>query len=99
VTILRARSGDIDIAYERLGDPAGEPLLLIMGVGAQRVGWPDGFCAELGARGFSVARFDNRDVGLSTHLPDAPRRRRRRPPAYSLSDMAGDAVAVLDALS
>jgi pimeloyl-ACP methyl ester carboxylesterase len=98
VTILTTRSADLEIAYERLGDPAGEPLLLIMGVGAQMVGWPDGFCAELGARGFSVVRFDNRDVGLSTHLPDQPRQRRRRPAPYSLSDMAADAVAVLDAL-
>src|SRR3954471_4779716 len=68
VTILTARSGDLDIAYEVLGDPGGEPLLLVMGLGAQMVGWSDGFCAELTARGFRVVRFDNRDVGLSTHL-------------------------------
>jgi pimeloyl-ACP methyl ester carboxylesterase len=99
VTILTTRSGSLDIAYERLGNPGGEPLLLVMGVGAQMVGWPDGFCALLGDRGFDVVRFDNRDVGLSTHLDDAPPARRLRPkPAYSLSDMAGDAVAVLDAV-
>src|SRR4051794_23769513 len=67
-----------------------------MGLGAQMVGWPDGFCAELGTRGFAVVRFDNRDVGLSTHLDTLPATRRR--PAYTLSDMAGDALAVLDAV-
>jgi pimeloyl-ACP methyl ester carboxylesterase len=100
VTILTARSGDLDIAYEVLGDPGGEPLLLVMGLGAQMVGWPDGFCAELTARGFRVVRFDNRDVGLSTHL-DGPVPKRpwsRVPAAYTLADMAGDALAVMDAV-
>src|SRR4051794_24706664 len=99
MVVLIARHGDLEIAYERLGDPSGEPLLLVMGVGAQMVGWPDGFCALLGKRGFDVVRFDNRDAGLSTHLDDAPPVRRLRPrPVYSLSDMAGDAVAVADAV-
>ena len=100
VAILTARSGPLDIAYEVLGEPDGEPLLLVMGLGAQMVGWPDGFCAELTARGFRVVRFDNRDVGLSTHL-DGPVPKRawsRVPAAYTLSDMAGDAVAVMDAV-
>ncbi|SFT91037.1 Pimeloyl-ACP methyl ester carboxylesterase [Geodermatophilus amargosae] len=100
MTILTARSGDLDIAYEVLGDPGGEPLLLVMGLGAQMVGWPDGFCAELTARGFRVVRFDNRDVGLSTHL-DGPVPKRpwsRVPAAYTLADMAGDALAVMDAV-
>jgi pimeloyl-ACP methyl ester carboxylesterase len=96
MTIRTARNGEIELAYEVLGEPGGEPLLLIMGLGAQMVGWPDGFCRELTARGFTVVRFDNRDVGLSTHL-DVPPRRRGRPP-YTLSDMAGDALAVLDDL-
>jgi pimeloyl-ACP methyl ester carboxylesterase len=99
VTILTARNGEVEIAYERLGDPAGEPLVLIMGAGAQMVGWPDGFCAELGNRGFAVVRLDNRDIGLSTHLDGPPPSwlRQRVPAAYSLSDMAGDVLAVLDA--
>ena len=99
MTILTARNGDVEIAWERLGDPAGEPLLLIMGAGAQMVGWPDGFCAALGDRGFDVIRFDNRDVGLSTHLagPGPGRLRQRVPAAYSLSDMARDALGVMDA--
>jgi pimeloyl-ACP methyl ester carboxylesterase len=100
VTILTARSGDLDIAYEVLGDPGGEPLLLVMGLGAQMVGWPDGFCAALAARGFRVVRFDNRDVGLSTHLegPVPKRAWSRVPAAYTLADMAGDALAVMDAV-
>src|SRR3954454_24023172 len=93
MTIRTARNGELELAYEVLGEPGGEPLLLIMGLGAQMVGWPDGFCRGLTARGFTVLRFDNRDVGLSTHL-DVPPGRRGRPP-YTLSDMAGDALAVL----
>jgi pimeloyl-ACP methyl ester carboxylesterase len=100
VTILTARNGDIELAYEQLGDPSGDPLLLVMGMGAQMVGWPDGLCAELAARGFSVVRFDNRDVGLSTHLDGPVRRwyRRSVPVSYTLPDMAGDALAVMDAV-
>ena len=94
MTIRTARNGDIEIAYEVLGAAGGEPLLLIMGLGAQMVGWPDEFCRGLGDRGFAVVRFDNRDVGLSTHLEVPPRR--RGPAPYTLSDMARDAVAVLD---
>ncbi|MFF0550178.1 alpha/beta fold hydrolase [Streptomyces sp. NPDC004311] len=95
----------IEVAYERLGDPLAPPVLLVMGIGAQMIGWPDGFCAELVGRGLQVIRFDNRDTGLSTHFRDAP------PPdfvaalggdtssaAYTLSDMAADCVGLLDAL-
>src|SRR3954462_4799168 len=96
MTIRTARNGDISIAYGVLGAPAGEPLLLVMGLGAQMVGWPDEFCGELADRGFTVVRFDNRDVGLSTPV-DAPPRR-RGPAPYTLSDMARDAIAVLDDL-
>ncbi|SHN87018.1 Pimeloyl-ACP methyl ester carboxylesterase [Geodermatophilus obscurus] len=100
MTVQTARSGGLAIAYEVLGEPDGEPLLLVMGLGAQMVGWPDGFCTELVARGFRVVRFDNRDVGLSTHLDGpVPKRAWSRVPAtYTLSDMAGDAVAVMDAV-
>jgi pimeloyl-ACP methyl ester carboxylesterase len=81
----------IDIAYERLGLESSPQLLLIMGGGAQMIAWPDGFCAELAARGLGVIRFDNRDAGHSTHMKaDAA--------AYGLEDMAADAVGLLDAL-
>ena len=61
----------LDIAYERFGDPDRPPLLLVMGLGTQMLGWPDGFCSALTARGVQVIRFDNRDIGLSTHLTNA----------------------------
>jgi pimeloyl-ACP methyl ester carboxylesterase len=86
--IAKGHRDDIEIAYETFGGPAGDPLLLVMGVGAQMLYWHDEFCTALVERGFLVARFDNRDSGLSTH-PSA---------AYRLEDMADDAVAVLDAL-
>ena len=95
----------INIAYERLGDPDAPPVLLIHGIATQLVGWPDGFCKALVERGLQVIRFDNRDVGLSSHFLQAP-----APdlPAvlggdlssvsYTLSDMAADAVGLLDTL-
>ncbi len=95
----------IDIAYERLGDPGAPPLLLIQGLAAQMLGWPDGFCEALVERGLQVIRFDNRDAGRSSHFPDAP-----APdlPAvlggdlasvsYTLSDMAADSIGLLDVL-
>jgi pimeloyl-ACP methyl ester carboxylesterase len=96
----------IQVAYEVLGPPSGEPLLLVMGLGQQMIAWPDDFCAELVGRGFMVVRFDNRDTGLSTHLrgagaPSVPMLflRPRAVAAYRLEDMAGDAVAVLDAIA
>ena len=93
----------IDIAYERLGDPADPPLLLIMGMGAQLVGWPDAFCAALVARRFHVIRFDNRDVGQSTRFTGIPNFAAAMAgdvstAAYTLSDMAADTAGLLDAL-
>jgi pimeloyl-ACP methyl ester carboxylesterase len=95
----------IELAYERLGDPDGPPVLLVMGLATQMIGWPDGFCAELVARGLQVIRFDNRDIGLSTHLHRAPAPDVQAAfagdtssAAYTLSDMAADTVGLLDAL-
>ncbi len=62
----------ITVAYERFGDPAAPPLLLMMGGGAQMINWPEELCAELVNRGLQVIRFDNRDAGRSTHFRDAP---------------------------
>ncbi len=95
----------IDIAYERFGDPALPPVLLLMGLGTQMLGWPDGFCDALVGRGVQVIRSDNRDIGLSSHLTDAPApdlaaifRGDTASASYTLSDMAADTVGLLDAL-
>ena len=84
-----ARNGGVEIYYEEFGDPAEPTLLLVNGLGSQclnyDVAWCELFCDE----GFHVARFDNRDVGLSTKLDGAD---------YALADMADDAIAVLDAM-
>jgi pimeloyl-ACP methyl ester carboxylesterase len=99
-----ARNTDIVLAYETFGPPGGVPLLLISGTGAQMLIWPEGFCTALVDGGFRVARFDNRDTGLSTHLTGAPApgwlTAMLRPSAapYRLADMADDALAVMDAL-
>src|SRR4051794_8561420 len=99
------RVGDIDIAYETFGEPTDPALLLVMGLGTQMLGWHEDFCAELAGRGFFVIRFDNRDVGRSTPMRDAPvprllqlARRDKAAAAYTLEDMAGDAGGLLDAL-
>jgi pimeloyl-ACP methyl ester carboxylesterase len=95
----------IEVTYERFGDPRAPPVLLVMGLGTQLLGWPEGFCAELVARGLHVIRFDNRDVGLSSHFPDAPtpdvaaaRKGDVSSASYTVSDMAADTVGLLDAL-
>ena len=95
----------IRIAYETFGDPADAPVLLVMGLGGQLLGWREGFCAALASRGHFVIRYDNRDVGLSTHLQDASEpdfdaitRGDLSSVSYTLSDMAGDAVRLLDGL-
>lgn len=103
-TIERVSVGDIEIAYETFGDPSDPALVLIMGLGTQMLAWPDEFCTALAAAGRYVVRFDNRDCGLSTHLdglatPDPARTLLRRDPApYSIEDMAGDALGLMDAL-
>lgn len=100
-----ARVGDIQLCWQRFGAEDAPPMLLIMGLGAQMILWPDGLCEELAGRGFGVIRFDNRDCGRSTVLDgvrapsisdalagdvaDAP---------YTLSDMAADTAGLLDAL-
>jgi pimeloyl-ACP methyl ester carboxylesterase len=93
----------IRLTYEQFGDPAGVPLVLIAGLGMDLSSWPAEFCELLTSRGFLVIRFDNRDVGRSTHLDfPAPRplamlRKRWHPRQYLLADMAADMVGLLDA--
>ena len=105
-----ARSGDLDIYYEDMGDPNDPAVLLIMGLGSQLLLWRDGFCEKLVAEGLRVIRYDNRDVGLSSKTE-----RRKTGGAlipnmlkfwlgmpgdadYRLEDMADDAAALLDHL-
>lgn len=101
----RVGPAGIEIAYQRAGKPDAPPVLLIIGIAAQYIHWPDAFCNALLDGGLQVIRFDNRDSGHSTHMTNAP------PPnlpaalagdlstvSYTLSDMAGDAVGLLDAL-
>jgi pimeloyl-ACP methyl ester carboxylesterase len=99
-------STGITLEYEVHGE--GDPLLLVMGLGGQLVAWPATFIAGLVDRGFQVITFDNRDIGLSTKIDAAPPTktqtamfsisRRFAKSAYLLSDMAKDAVGLLDAL-
>jgi len=94
----------IDIAYETFGSPDDPALVLVMGLGTQMIAWPDDFCAELAAHGRYVVRFDNRDVGLSTHLHGtrAPSYLgvvlRGQPVPYTIEDMADDVVGLLEGL-
>jgi len=103
-TSQRAAVNDIEIAYGTFGDPANPAILLIMGLGTQMIAWPEEFCQDLVERGLFVIRFDNRDVGESTHLNDAgiPDVRdllvKSRPVPYSIDDMADDATGLLDVL-
>ena len=73
-----AHVGEIELCYETFGDPADPALLLVMGLGTQMIAWHEEFCAALAGRGFHVIRFDNRDIGRSTHVRGAGRRRRGR---------------------
>ena len=84
-----ARNGEIEIAYESLGTHGDPALILLHGLGSSMLVWHDEMGAGFVDRGFLVLRMDHRDSGLSTVLGDGAR--------YTLEDMAGDAVAVLDA--
>jgi len=104
----QVHANGIQIEYDTFGEGP-EPLLLIMGLGAQMILWDEAFCGQLAERGFRVVRFDNRDVGLSTHFPelgvpdvaqmyqDALESKPLEAP-YLLNDMADDVAGLLDAL-
>ncbi len=105
-----AHCKDVDLAYEDWGDIAAPPLVLIMGLGAQLVLWPNDFCQALVDRGFRVIRFDNRDVGLSSRVPKPYTTPQWKlftraqvglssPTPYSLVDMADDVAQLMDALN
>jgi pimeloyl-ACP methyl ester carboxylesterase len=91
----------ITLCYETFGDRSDPTALLIMGLGTQMVAWHEDFCRQLAAEGFHVVRFDNRDVGHSTHVQGAPPTirqlllRSKRAARYRLADMADDASRLL----
>src|SRR6185437_4822850 len=94
----------ITLCYETFGDRGDPPMLLVMGLGTQMIAWHEDFCRELASHGYYVVRFDNRDVGHSTHLSGPPPTvrqlltRSRSAARYSLADMAEDAAALLGEL-
>lgn len=100
---------NIVISYDEFGDSKADPILLISGLGTQKIRWTTSFCEHLAAQGFRVIRFDNRDAGESTHLndsgvPDFAALARtfalgQKPNVpYTLYDMLEDAIGLLDAL-
>ena len=104
-----ARANGIELCYEIFGDANAEPMLLIMGLGAQMILWDDDFCRQLATRGFRVIRFDNRDIGKSSKLTGGKRlsplellklRFLKIPVAapYKLLDMAQDTTGLMDVL-
>ena len=102
-------SSIIEIEYETFGDPKNPALILMEGHGAQMVKWDTEYCKMFAAKNLYVIRFDNRDCGLSTKfdgievdlgavLKAALLEETVPPVPYTLSDMAGDVVGLLDFL-
>ena len=106
---MQLTANGIRLEVEEHGSPQGEPLLLVMGLGMQLLGWHEDLVGLLVARGFRVIRFDNRDIGLSQRFDECgvPNLAlewlrhgvglRVKSP-YALQDMAADAIGILDAL-
>jgi pimeloyl-ACP methyl ester carboxylesterase len=106
---MKAQANGIEIEYEDYGPKDAPPVLLIMGLGAQLTLWPMPMVDQLVERGYRVIRYDNRDIGLSTKLDDEPAPAitaivaalimgSKPDVPYLLSDMADDAIGLLDAL-
>jgi pimeloyl-ACP methyl ester carboxylesterase len=91
----------VTLCYETFGDREDPPVLFVMGLATQMIAWHEDFCEQLAERGFYVIRFDNRDIGRSTHFDFRPPSvkqmvtRRFGPEQYTLSDMAEDAAVLL----
>ncbi|MET3961051.1 pimeloyl-ACP methyl ester carboxylesterase [Marmoricola sp. OAE513] len=99
-------SARIELCYQTYGDPADEPLLLVMGLGGPMTWWDPELCTLLARQGFYVIRYDNRDTGKSTRVPgrvtkpmiiQAGLGRKVKAP-YALTDLAADAFGLLDHL-
>lgn len=94
----------VKLCYQEMGDPEGEPLLLVMGLATQMIAWDEEFCGMLAERGFRVVRFDNRDIGRSSRVRSEGIPNvldllvGRGEPAYRLRDMAADTVGLMDHL-
>jgi pimeloyl-ACP methyl ester carboxylesterase len=100
-----APANGIELCYQEMGDPDGEPLLLVMGLATQMIAWDEEFCGMLAERGFRVVRFDNRDIGRSTRIGSAGVPNlfemavgRRGTAPYLLRDMAADTFGLMDHL-
>jgi pimeloyl-ACP methyl ester carboxylesterase len=98
-----AHNGTVKIAFDTLAGSEGDPLLLVMGLAVSRFWWPTGLAQAFAGQGFAVARYDQRDAGQSTRMPDTGGSNPfaavvRKRGAYSAEDMTDDAIAVLDAL-
>ncbi|MDT0202179.1 alpha/beta hydrolase [Nocardioides sp. AE5] len=100
-------SPGVELCYQTFGESDADPLLLVMGLGGPMTWWDAEFCTLLARKGFYVIRYDNRDTGKSTSMPDRVSRAdvvraglglpgAKAP--YPLSDMASDAVGLLDHL-
>lgn len=100
----------INIAYETFGDENHDALILIQGTGATMLHYPEQLCADLASNGLYVIRFDNRDIGLSTHLDSLGQPDWAEispfvgtcdpaPLPYSLEDMGEDVTGLMDALN
>jgi len=106
----KATIGDIELEYEDWGNINNPPMVLIMGLSAQMLLWPDGFCEQLVQQGYRVVRFDNRDIGLSTKIKSrGPHMKQwllmaraqiglRSEVPYTLHDMAKDTLGLMDHL-
>lgn len=99
-------STGVQLCYQTFGDRAGEPMLLVMGLGSPMTWWDPEFCRMLARRGYFVIRYDNRDCGRSTdHGGRVSTTKIVRAyfgllhsPPYAMADLAADAVALLDHL-
>ena len=85
------RANGVDLCVETFGDRRHPSILLVHGAQASMLWWEEELCEALAAGGRHVVRFDNRDTGRSTTYPVGA-------PGYAMSDLASDAVAILDAL-